>query len=126
MTCRVCEDANLTYRRSDRLIVLPYCQAHWAGRTALSRPYAGQTRRVTASGYVNVRDEETGRWFSEHRVVMEKKLGRPLAPGESVHHLNGIRGDNRPENLELWVGAIRYGVRAADIVCPHCGKPYLA
>ena len=62
---------------------------------------------------------------AEHRVVMERKLGRALRKGESVHHLNGIRSDNREQNLELWVGSVRYGQRAIDVRCPHCGKSYL-
>jgi hypothetical protein len=52
----------------------------------------------------------------EHIVVMEAALGRPLWPDENVHHRNGVRDDNRVENLELWVRPQPPGIRAADAV----------
>lgn len=47
---------------------------------------------------------------------MESELGRSLVAGETVHHRNGIKTDNRPVNLELWFRHQPYGVRATDLV----------
>lgn len=96
------------------------CSMHYM-RKRRGIPVDAPRRRETGTGtpdrngYIRIVRPD-GTTIAEHRLVMEEILGRPLRERENVHHINGIRSDNRPDNLELWVKPQPNGQRVEDLV----------
>jgi len=117
-----------------------YCKLHYYGLKRYGDPlhrlptagpgsprYKGG-RMVTPEGYVMVKVYDpdpmttmrnSAGYVFEHRLVMAEALGRPLTQRETVHHVNGVRDDNRLENLQLRIGSHGAG---ATFRCHDCGS----
>lgn len=80
---------------------------HWRGGTYYTRGYrmvkiaALSPEDVLLAEPMKCQNSSRGDYIPEHRLVAARMMGRPLTSDEHVHHMNGKKDDNRPENLEV-------------------------
>ncbi len=84
-------------------------------QTGTANPNWRGGKYYNKKGYI-MRLVSDRKYVFEHVLVMEELLGRKLHQRENVHHLNGVKDDNRLDNLELWTKPQPSGIRVSDAI----------
>ena len=124
ITCKQCQKKTKKYEREGNLFCNRKCYTDWKRINPNKKAYK---EKVFISGYYYLykpkhpRAIKGGRYIAEHRWVLEQKIGRYLEKNEIIHHKNGIKNDNRIENLQI----VLRNAHRGQIICPHCQKEFL-
>jgi len=70
----------------------------WSGGKKTKRGYT--FTKIGKNDPMFVMADRNG-WVLEHRLIVARRIGRPLVRGEVVHHINGVKPDNSDSNLQL-------------------------
>ncbi len=124
LICAVCDKPFVQTHLNNTKYCKPYCKKLGISRNYKGIPVKGPRQIIRYSGHTNKNGyrlisskhpnaTKHGK-ILEHVLVMAEFLGRKLEKHENVHHKNGIRDDNRIENLELWSRSQPPGQRVED------------
>lgn len=124
LICIVCDKKYFQRRANNTKYCSKSCKKLGVFRRYAGLPVKGCRKHVKGSGYIQANGykviskkhpnaSKRGQ-ILEHKLIMSEHLGRPIAKHETVHHKNGIRHDNRLENLELWSHSHPFGQRVED------------
>jgi hypothetical protein len=94
------------YKRRGAKFCSMRCNGKWLSKNRIGEKIYNFKGRKISQGYVYIYSPKhpfahIDNYVAEHRLVMEKHLGRYLKLTELVHHINDVRDDNRIENLKL-------------------------
>lgn len=128
---KTCEMCNEEINPNNKRFCSVNCYSKWKAENCAEKSPCWKGGRYIngGSGYVMVM-VASQKYRSEHNLVMEGHIGRPLNKGEVVHHINGVKSDNRIENLQLMTISEHTKLHCdlagcgptVTIECENCGK----
>ena len=122
--CEWCQTMFQPVKDGARRFCSRSCAAKWTGKNRMSSKGYVMTAKGYKLIYMPEHPNAKRGYIQEHRYVMEQKVGRLLTPEEVVHHMNHVKTDNRPENLQLMMKRDHDKLnlpRQSNLTCPCCG-----
>jgi len=123
--CKQCGKESRKYEHDGNLFCNQKCYFKWKKKNPNKRAYKN---KIFVSGYYYLympkhpNAIKKNRYIAEHRFIAEKKTGRYLTKNEIAHHINGIKTDNRIENIEVMTFSEHCKLTSKNRKRKVCGK----